>query len=475
MTVDDDPGVSRSVARDLRRRYGQDYRIVRAESGREALDALRELTLRGEQVAAILADYRMPEMNGIEFLERPWTSSPHARRALLTAYADTDAAIQRDQRRRRRPLPAQAVGPAGGEALPGDRRAAGDVARGRPAARRRDPRGRAPLVGRRASRPATSWPATRCPTAGTPSTSRRARGCWRRRAPGRTTSRSWSPRDGTALRRPDARPSSPARSGSPPTRSQRLLRPHRHRRRPGRARRGGLRRVRGAAHGARRAAGHRRAGRAELAHRELPGLPRRRVRRAAHRPGAAAGGQVRRRGAHRARRRRAWRSRGSARVVRFGDGSEIGAHAVVLATGVVLPAAGRAGCRRAARAAACSTARRPPRRPPAQGEDVYIVGGANSAGQAAVFFSRHAAHGAPCWCAAASLEASMSTYLIKQLDAIDNIGVRTGTEVRRGLRRRAPRAARALRPCDRGQGDGRRRVACSSSSAPRRAPTGSTA
>jgi thioredoxin reductase (NADPH) len=94
MTVDDDPGVSRSVARDLRRRYGQDYRIVRAESGRDALDALRELVLRGEPVAAILADYRMPEMNGIEFLEQAMDVAPHARRALLTAYADTDAAIQ---------------------------------------------------------------------------------------------------------------------------------------------------------------------------------------------------------------------------------------------------------------------------------------------------------------------------------------------------------------------------------------------
>lgn len=69
MTVDDDPGVSRSVARDLRRRYGEEFRIVRAESGRDALDALRELALRGEPVAAILADYRMPEMNGIDFLE----------------------------------------------------------------------------------------------------------------------------------------------------------------------------------------------------------------------------------------------------------------------------------------------------------------------------------------------------------------------------------------------------------------------
>ncbi|MEU1662112.1 FAD-dependent oxidoreductase [Streptomyces sparsogenes] len=93
LTVDDDPGVSRAVARDLRRRYGQGHRVVRSESGESALEALRELKLRGEAVAVILADYRMPRMNGIEFLEQALDIYPGARRVLLTAYADTDAAI----------------------------------------------------------------------------------------------------------------------------------------------------------------------------------------------------------------------------------------------------------------------------------------------------------------------------------------------------------------------------------------------
>jgi thioredoxin reductase (NADPH) len=93
VTVDDDPGVSRSVARDLRRRYGQQHRIVRAESAADALDALRQMKLRGDLVAVILADYRMPQMNGIEFLEAAMDIYPGARRALLTAYADTGAAI----------------------------------------------------------------------------------------------------------------------------------------------------------------------------------------------------------------------------------------------------------------------------------------------------------------------------------------------------------------------------------------------
>jgi thioredoxin reductase (NADPH) len=94
ITVDDDPGVSRAVARDLRRRYADRHRIVRAESAAAALDALRQMKLRGELVALILADYRMPEMNGIEFLEQAMDIYPGARRVLLTAYADTNAAIE---------------------------------------------------------------------------------------------------------------------------------------------------------------------------------------------------------------------------------------------------------------------------------------------------------------------------------------------------------------------------------------------
>ncbi len=94
LTVDDDPAVSRAVARDLRRKYGEEFQIVRASSGDEGLAALREIKLRGGRVAVLLADYRMPQMSGIVFLELAMDLFPNARRALLTAYADTDAAIQ---------------------------------------------------------------------------------------------------------------------------------------------------------------------------------------------------------------------------------------------------------------------------------------------------------------------------------------------------------------------------------------------
>ena len=93
LTVDDDPEVSRSLARDLRQQYGEDYRIRRAESGPAALDAVKELKLRDERVGLLLADQRMPDMTGVEFLAQARQFYPKARRVLLTAYADTDAAI----------------------------------------------------------------------------------------------------------------------------------------------------------------------------------------------------------------------------------------------------------------------------------------------------------------------------------------------------------------------------------------------
>jgi thioredoxin reductase (NADPH) len=94
LTVDDDPLVSAGITRDLVNHYGTDYRVIRASSGHEALELLTKLTLRDEPVALIAADQRMPEMTGIEMLQQARTQAPGAKMLLLTAYADTDVAIK---------------------------------------------------------------------------------------------------------------------------------------------------------------------------------------------------------------------------------------------------------------------------------------------------------------------------------------------------------------------------------------------
>ena len=93
LTIDDDPAVLQAIARDLRKQYGDRFRIVRADSGAKALEAVQQLKLRGSTVALFLADQRMPEMSGVEFLNQASEIFPRAKRALLTAYADTNAAI----------------------------------------------------------------------------------------------------------------------------------------------------------------------------------------------------------------------------------------------------------------------------------------------------------------------------------------------------------------------------------------------
>ena len=94
LAVDDDPSVLEAVVQDLRREYGESYRVLRAASGPTALDALKQLRAREEPVALLLSDQRMPGMSGVEFLERAQAIYPEARRVLLTAYADTEAAIR---------------------------------------------------------------------------------------------------------------------------------------------------------------------------------------------------------------------------------------------------------------------------------------------------------------------------------------------------------------------------------------------
>ena len=93
LTIDDDPAVLQTISRDLRKQYGDRFRIMRADSGATALEATQQLKLRGNTVALFLADQRMPGMSGVEFLNQGSEIFPKAKRALLTAYADTNAAI----------------------------------------------------------------------------------------------------------------------------------------------------------------------------------------------------------------------------------------------------------------------------------------------------------------------------------------------------------------------------------------------
>jgi len=94
LAVDDDVSVLEAVVQDLRRKYGSDYRVMRAGSGQAALDMLAQLKSRPDPVALLLSDQRMPGMSGVEFLWRGSEMYPDAKRVLLTAYADTEAAIQ---------------------------------------------------------------------------------------------------------------------------------------------------------------------------------------------------------------------------------------------------------------------------------------------------------------------------------------------------------------------------------------------
>src|SRR5207237_7564530 len=93
LSVDDDSDVLRAIERDLRSNYGAEYRVIGSDSPEGALDLLKKLKVRNDSVALLLADQRMPRMDGVEFLQEAKAIFPGAKRALLTAYADTNAAI----------------------------------------------------------------------------------------------------------------------------------------------------------------------------------------------------------------------------------------------------------------------------------------------------------------------------------------------------------------------------------------------
>ncbi|MER6466465.1 FAD-dependent oxidoreductase [Streptomyces sp. NPDC048409] len=424
MTVDDDPGVSRAVARDLRRRYGASYRIVRAESGDSALEALRELKLRGDLVAVILADYRMPQMNGIEFLEQALDVYPGARRVLLTAYADTNAAIDAinvvdldhyllkpwDPPEEKlypvlddlleawrcsayKPVPATKVVGHRWSARSSDVREF--LARNQVPYRWysvEEPEGRRLLA-------AAGADGQRLPLVITP--------------------------DGTPLIEPEA-PELAARVGlatTPTADFYDLIVIG-----GGPAGLGSA--VYGASEGLRtvlveRAATGGQAGQSSRIENYLgfpDGVSGAQLTDRARRQAAKFGAEV-----LTAREVTALEVNGAARVVRFADGSTIAAHSVILATGVQYRQLEAEGCLNLTgcgvyygsaltEAASC------------QGQDVYIVGGANSAGQAAMYLSRFA-KSVTLLVRGADLSASMSYYLIQQINEAPNISVRGHTLV----------------------------------------------
>jgi thioredoxin reductase (NADPH) len=426
LTVDDDPEVSRSLARDLRQHYGQDYRIRRAESGPAAVDALKELKLRDDKVALLLADHRMPQMTGVEFLERARDLYPKARRVLLTAYADTDAAIaainQADVHYyllKPWDPPDEKLYPVLDDLLEdwkmNDRIASDDRLR---------------VVGHRWSAPShvvkdfltrNQVPFKWLEVEHDAEASRllEANGGDAQHLPLVITDA------GAVLQAPSTAEVAAALglAAAPSLPFYDLI-----------VIGGGPAGLGAAVYGASEGLS------TMLLEREAIGGQAgqsARIENYLGFPSGIAGGDLAWRATTQARRFGAellltsevssLEVCGSARVIRLADGTELGAHAVLLTTGVAyrrlvapgVDALTGSGVYYGAAATDAETCR---------GDDVYIVGGANSAGQAAVFFAR-AARSVTLVVRGQSLEQSMSSYLIEQIAALSNVRVRTGSEV----------------------------------------------
>ncbi|MEU3909756.1 FAD-dependent oxidoreductase [Streptomyces sp. NPDC029721] len=424
LTVDDDPGVSRAIARDLRRRYGGGYRIVRAESGESALEALRELKLRGDLVAVLLADYRMPRMNGVEFLEQALGVYPGARRVLLTAYADTHAAIDAINvvdldHYLLKPWdpPEEKLYPVVDDLLTAWR---SSDHRPVPATK---------VVGHRWSARssevreflARNQVPYRWYSSDEPEGRRllEAAGADGLRLPLVVTA------EGTALVEPEV-PELAARVGlatTPAAAFYDLVVIG-----GGPAGLGAA--VYGASEGLRtvlveRSATGGQAGQSSRIENYLgfpDGVSGAQLTGRARRQATRFGAEI-----LTAREVTGLEVNGPARVVRFSDGSSVAAHSVILATGVSYRQLGAPGCEdltgrgvyygsSLTEAASC------------EGQDVYVVGGANSAGQAAVYLAR-GAKSVTLLVRGESLAASMSYYLIQQIEEAPNITVRPRTVV----------------------------------------------
>ena len=428
LTVDDDPAVSRAVARDLRRRYAEDHRIVRAESGQDALETLNELKLRGETVATLIADFRMPQMTGIEFLEEAMDLYPAARRVLLTAYADSHAAIDAINVVDLDHYLLKPWDPPEEKLYP--------VIDAQLDAWSRTPEHPIPhtkLIGHRWSAP--SWRVRDFLArngldytwfmADEPEGERllQAAGEDGERLPVVITEGGETLVDPTEVELAD-------RLGLTTTPSQEfydLIV-------VGGGPAGLAAAVYGASEGLRtvlieRTATGGQAGQSSLIENYLgfpDGVQGRQLADRARRQAEKFGAEL-----ITARTATGLEVNGSKRTIRFADGGSIDAHAVIVATGVDYRQLGTTVCddfigRGVYYGAAISVAAE------CEGEEVYVIGGANSAGQAAMYLSREA-KSVTILVRGPSLEASMSHYLIEQIKQRPNITVRTCTEVQRAV------------------------------------------
>ena len=427
LAVDDDPGVGRAVQRDLRRRYGEKFQVVGADSGSAALDVLDQLALRGQGVALLLADQRMPGMEGVDFLERAMDKAPAAKRVLLTAYADTTAAIKAINDVKLDHYLTKPWDPPEENLYP----VVDDLLTDWEADRRqRESEGGVRVVGHRFSQEshairdflARNLVPYRWLDVERDTEAQRlleASGAEGDRLPVVVFE------DGSHLQVPDTLAvaervgiTTSAREdfydlvivGGGPA--------------------GLAAAVYGASEGLETV----------LIEREAPGGQAgtsSRIENYLGFPAGLSGADLARRATTQAARFGAevltvrevasLEARGPARVVRLSDGTELAAHAIVVATGVAyrkldVPGADRLSGRGIYYGAARSEA------VTCTDEEVVIVGGANSAGQAAVFLSRFAARVTVLY-RGPSLEASMSSYLIRQIEDIPAIEVRTNAQV----------------------------------------------
>ena len=425
MTVDDEPQVLNAIERDLRENYRSDYRIVKAGSGAEALQAVQEFKKRNAPVALFLVDQRMPEMSGTEFLTQAVRYYPEARKVLLTAYADTEAAITSinvigldhylmkpwdppDQNLypildellsdwlATAPLPYEGIRVAGTLWSPHSHQVKDFLARNRIPYQWLDIEQDALA---RELAESVQPGEHRLPVVFFP--------------------------DGTTLIEPDFR-SLAEKAGLQTQATQ----PFFDMVIIGAGPAGLGAAVYGASEGLRTA----------LIEREATGGQAgtsSRIENYLGFPKGISGADLARRATDQARRLGAEiltaqevikvRVEGPYRIVQLGDGSELSSRALLIATGVTVRELDAPGVKRLTGAgiyygAALSEAAH------YRGQPVYVVGGANSAGQAAMFFSRYASQ-VTVLVRASGLEATMSQYLIDQINATPNIDVQVHTEV----------------------------------------------